>query len=130
MDPKTLRYSKTHEWVHVDGDICTIGLTQFAVEQLTDIIFIDLPDVADPVISGDSFGEVESVKAVNDIYSPISGDITEVNKKLESEPGLISADPYGKGWLIKVRVSRNQTFDHLLTAEQYAEQIKTEGEAH
>jgi glycine cleavage system H protein len=130
MDPQTLRYSKTHEWVHQDGDICIIGLTKYAVEQLTDIIFIDLPDVGDPVISGDSFGEVESVKAVNDIYSPVSGDITEVNKKLESEPGLISADPYGKGWLIKVRISRSQTLDHLMTPEQYAEQIKTEGEAH
>lgn len=126
MDPKTLRFSKTHEWAHLDGDICTIGLSQFAVEQLTDIIFIDLPDVSDPVLTGESFGEVESVKAVNDIYSPVSGDIIEVNKKLESEPGLVSQDPYGKGWLIKVRVSSKQTLDHLLTAVKYAEQIQSE----
>jgi len=126
MDPSKLRYSKTHEWVHLDGDICTIGLTQYAVEQLTDIIFIDLPDVNDPVLTGDSFGEVESVKAVNDIYSPVTGDITDVNKKLESEPGLVSKDPYGKGWLIKVRVSSKQSLDQLMTAEQYAAQIKSE----
>ncbi len=126
MDPKKLRYSKSHEWVLLEGDVCTIGLTKFAVEQLTDIIFIDLPDVADPVLTGESFGEVESVKAVNDIYSPVSGDIIEVNKKLESEPGLISQDPFGKGWLIKVRVGSKQTLDHLMTAEQYEQQIKSE----
>lgn len=126
MDPNKLRYSKTHEWVHLDGDICTIGLTQYAVEQLTDIIFIDLPDVNDPVLTGESFGEVESVKAVNDIYSPVGGDITDVNKKLESEPGLVSKDPYGKGWLIKVRVGSKQSLDHLMTAEQYAAQIQSE----
>src|SRR6516162_1651134 len=103
MDPKTLRYAKTHEWAHLDGDVCTVGLTQFAVDQLTDIIYIDMPDVEDPVIAGDSFGEIESVKAVSDLYAPVSGDIVEVNEKLINDPTLVSGDPYGKGWLIKVK---------------------------
>lgn len=126
MDPKTLRYSKTHEWAHLEGDVCTIGLTKFAVDQLTDIIYIDLPDVDDPVSAGDSFGEIESVKAVSDMYSPVNGDITAVNEKLETDPTLISNDPYNKGWLIKVNVEKGTTLDHLMTLQQYEEQIAAE----
>src|SRR5215469_11610673 len=107
MDPKTLRYAKTHEWAHLEGDVCTVGLTQFAVEQLTDVIYIDMPDVDDPVIAGDSFGEIESVKAVSDLYAPVTGDITEVNDKLVNDPAMISQDPYGKGWLVKIKVPKN-----------------------
>jgi glycine cleavage system H protein len=126
MDPKTLRYAKTHEWAYLEGDVCTIGLTKFAVDQLTDIIYIDLPDVDDPVTAGDSFGEIESVKAVSDLYSPVSGDISAVNEKLETDPALISSDPYGKGWLIKVKVEKDTTLDHLMTLQQYEEQIASE----
>ena len=126
MDPKTLRYAKTHEWAYLEGDICTIGLTKFAVDQLTDIIYIDLPDVDDPATAGDSFGEIESVKAVSDMYSPVSGDITAVNEKLETDPTLISNDPYDKGWLIKVNVEKGTTLDHLMTLQQYEEQIASE----
>ena len=78
MDPQKLRYAKTHEWASLEGDVCTIGLTQFAVDQLTDIIYIDMPDLDDPAIQGDSFGEIESVKAVSDLYSPVNGDIVAV----------------------------------------------------
>lgn len=126
MDPKTLRYAKTHEWASLEGDICTIGLTQFAVEQLTDIIYIDMPDIDDPVASGDSFGEIESVKAVSDLYSPVTGDITAVNEKLESDPTLISQEPFGKGWLIKVKVPKGTTLDHLMSYDQYQQQIASE----
>jgi glycine cleavage system H protein len=126
MDPKTLRYAKTHEWAHLDGDVCTVGLTQFAVDQLTDIIYIDMPDVEDPVIAGDSFGEIESVKAVSDLYAPVSGDIVEVNEKLINDPTLVSGDPYGKGWLIKVKVEKGTSLDHLMTLEQYQQQIASE----
>jgi glycine cleavage system H protein len=126
MDPKSLRYSKTHEWAYLTGDICTIGLTQFAVDQLTDIIYIDLPEVDDPVTVGESFGEIESVKAVSDLYSPVSGDVSAVNEKLETDPTLISSDPYGKGWLIKVKVEKGATLDHLMTLEQYEAQIASE----
>src|SRR6516225_4790667 len=103
MDPKTLRYSKTHEWAFLEGEICTVGLTQFAVDQLTDVIYIDMPDVGDPTVAGDSFGEIESVKAVSDLYAPISGEVSEVNEKLVNDPTIISGDPYGKGWLIKLK---------------------------
>jgi len=126
MDPKTLRYAKTHEWAHLEGDICTVGLTQFAVEQLTDIIYIDLPDLDDPVQAGDSFGEIESVKAVSDLYAPVSGDVVEVNNKLENDPTLVSKDPYGKGWVIKVKVDKGTTLDHLMTLEKYQKQIAEE----
>jgi glycine cleavage system H protein len=126
MDPKTLRYSKSHEWASLEGDVCTVGLTQFAVEQLTDIIYIDMPDLDDPVSIGDSFGEIESVKAVSDLYSPITGDIVAVNEKLETDPTLISSDPFGKGWLIKVKVEKGVGLDHLMTYEQYEKQIASE----
>jgi glycine cleavage system H protein len=126
MDPKTLRYAKTHEWAHLEGDVCTVGLTQFAVDQLTDIIYIDMPDVEDPVIAGDSFGEIESVKAVSDLYAPVTGDVLAVNEKLETDPTLISSDPYGKGWVIKIKVEKGANLDHLMTLEQYQQQIASE----
>ena len=106
MDPQKLRYAKTHEWASLEGDVCTVGLTKFAVDQLTDIIYIDLPDVDDPPSAGDSFGEIESVKAVSDLYAPVDGEVIAVNEKLQNDPTLVSKDPYGKGWLIKVKVER------------------------
>jgi glycine cleavage system H protein len=127
MDPSKLRYAKSHEWASLDGEVCTVGLTKFAVEQLTDVIYIDLPDVGDPTIAGDSFGEIESVKAVSDIYAPIGGEVLEVNKKLDNDPTLVSKDPYGKGWLIKIKIDKGATLDHLMTAEQYEKQIASEG---
>src|SRR5580704_11198853 len=123
MDPKTLRYGKTHEWAMQQGDVVTIGITQFAVEQLTDVIYIDLPDVGDPTATGDSFGEIESVKAVSDLYSPVTGEVIETNKKLESDPTLVSKFPYDQGWLVKIRVPAGSTLDHLMTLEQYQAQI-------
>jgi glycine cleavage system H protein len=126
MDPKKLRYSKTHEWAYLDGDICTIGLTQFAVDQLTDVIYVDLPDVDDPIVAGDSFGEIESVKAVSDLYSPVGGEVSAVNEKLQTDPTIISKDPYDKGWLIKVKVDKGTTLDQLMTLEQYQKQIASE----
>jgi glycine cleavage system H protein len=126
MDPQQLRYAKTHEWAHLDGDVCTIGLTQFAVDQLTDVIYIDLPDVGDPTLLGDSFGEVESVKAVSDLYSPVNGEVIEVNQKLQNDPTIISKDPYGKGWMLKIRVDKGTSLDHLMTLTQYQKQIASE----
>jgi glycine cleavage system H protein len=126
MDPQKLRYSKTHEWASLDGDVCTVGLTKFAVEQLTDVIYIELPDVGDPTTNGDSFGEIESVKSVNDLYAPVSGEVTAVNIALEDDPTLVSKDPYGAGWLVKIHVESGATLDHLLTPEQYQQQIASE----
>jgi glycine cleavage system H protein len=126
MDPKKLRYAKTHEWASLDSDQCTIGITKFAVEQLTDIVYIELPDVGDNVFAEDSFGEIESVKAVSDIYSPVDGEVAAVNEKLLNDPTIVTGDPYGKGWLIKVKVEPGTTLDHLMTLEQYEKQIASE----
>ena len=127
MDPKTLRYAKSHEWASLEGDVCTIGLTKFAVDQLTDIIYIDMPDIDDPVATGESFGEIESVKAVSELYSPVNGEVIAVNDKLENDPSIVSNDPYGKGWMIKIKVEPGSTLDHLLTLEKYEKQIASEG---
>jgi glycine cleavage system H protein len=126
MDPKTLRYSKTHEWAYLDGNLCVVGLTQFAVDQLTDIIYIELPDLDDGVTAGDSFGEIESVKAVSDLYSPVNGDVVAVNEDLKNDPTLISKDPYVKGWLMKVKVGKDVNLNHLMTYDQYQKQIASE----
>ncbi len=126
MDPKTLRYAKTHEWASLDGDECTVGITKFAVEQLTDIVYIELPDPRDNVFAGESFGEIESVKAVSDLYSPVNGEVVAVNEKLLDDPTKATADPYGKGWMIKIKVEPGTTLDHLMTLEQYEKQIASE----
>jgi glycine cleavage system H protein len=126
MDPKKLRYAKTHEWANLEGNICTIGLTKFAVEQLTDVVYLDLPDVGDHVFEGESFGEVESVKAVSDLYSPVNGEVAAVNDKLINDPAAVASDSYGEGWLIKIKVEPGTTLDHLMTLDQYEKQIASE----
>jgi glycine cleavage system H protein len=126
MDPKKLRYAPTHEWAHLEGDTCTIGITQHAVEQLTDVVYIELPDVGDHVFVGDDFGEIESVKSVNDLYSPINGEVIAVNKKLEDDPTLVNKDPYGEGWMIKVKIEPNQNLDKMLSLADYEKQIAAE----
>src|SRR5919109_4793533 len=100
MNPKSLRYATTHEWASLEGDVCTVGISQFAVDQLTDVVYVELPEVGDHVFAGESFGEIESVKAVSDLYAPVNGEVTEINEALLDDPAAISKDPYGKGWLI------------------------------
>ena len=126
MDPKTLRYSPTHEWARLDGDMCTIGITKFATEQLTDIVYIELPDVGDHLFIGEDFGEIESVKSVNDLYAPCNGEVMEVNTKLEDDPAIISKDPYGAGWMLKIKVEPGTNLDKMMTLEQYEKQIASE----
>ena len=126
MDPKKLRYAKTHEWASLEGDVCTVGITQFAVDQLTDVIYIELPDVGDNTFAGDSFGEIESVKAVSDLYAPVSGEVIESNEKLLEDPTLIAKNPYTEGWMIKIKVEPGTTLDHLMTPQQYEKQIASE----
>ncbi len=126
MDPKNLRFATTHEWASISGDTCTLGISKFAVDQLTDIVYIELPEVGDHVFQGESFGEIESVKAVSDLYSPVNGEVTEINEKLVDDPTRIAADPYGKGWMVKIKVEPGAKLDHLLTLEQYETQIASE----
>lgn len=127
MDPKKLRFAPTHEWAHLEGGTCTIGITQFAVEQLTDVVYIELPDVGDNVFAGDSFGEIESVKAVSDLYSPVDGEVIEINTPLVNDPTPVSKDPYGKGWMVKIKVEPGANLDKLMTLEQYQKQIASGG---
>ena len=127
MDPKHLRFAPSHEWASLDGDTCTVGITKFAVEQLTDVVYIELPDVGDHTFAGEGFGEIESVKAVSDLYAPVDGEVIAVNEKLLNDPTAVSTDPYGAGWMAKIKVEPKTTLDHLLTLEQYEKQIASEG---
>jgi len=127
MDPKNLRYAVTHEWASLEGGTCTIGITKFAVEQLTDVVYIEMPDVGDHVFAGESFGEIESVKAVSELYSPVNGEVIAVNDKLENDPSIVSSDPYGKGWMVKIKCEAGAKLDHMMTLEKYEKQIASEG---
>jgi glycine cleavage system H protein len=126
MDPTTLRYAESHEWASLAGDIAIIGITQFAVEQLTDLVFVELPKVGRKLQAREPFGEIESVKAVSDLYAPVAGEVTAVNEVVKADAMKIASDPYGAGWLIKVRVPPGTTLDHLMTLDQYQKQIAEE----
>ena len=127
MDLSKLKYSPTHEWALLEGDTCTVGITSFAAEQLQDITYLKLPKVDDAVKQEGSFGEVETVKAVSDIYAPVAGTISAVNDKLVDNPETIKNDPFGEGWLIKIRLQSGASTAHLLSYEQYQKQIESSG---
>ena len=127
MDLSKLKYSQTHEWALLDGDTCTVGISNFAAEQLQDITYLKLPKVGDTVKQEGSFGEVETVKAVSDIYAPVAGTISAVNDKLVENPETIKNDPFGEGWLIKIRMQPGASTSHLLSYEQYKKQIESSG---
>ncbi|WP_018133212.1 glycine cleavage system protein GcvH [Effusibacillus pohliae] len=122
--PQELKYSKEHEWVRVEGDKAYIGITDFAQSELGDIVFVELPEVGDEVVQNSTFGTVESVKTVSDLYAPVSGKIIEVNTALADSPEKVNESPYGDGWMLVVEMKDPGELDHLLTAEQYAEIIK------
>jgi glycine cleavage system H protein len=128
MDPTTLKYAPTHEWVHLDGDVATLGISKFAVDQLTDLIVIELPKVGATLTPGKPFGEVESVKAVSDLYSPVGGEVVEVNEAVGKDVQILAEDPYTKGWLVKVKVADTSPIAALLDHEAY--QAKVADEAH
>jgi glycine cleavage system H protein len=121
--PKDRRFLATHEWHKLDGDIVTIGLTQFAVDELTDITFVTFPKVGQIFTAGQRFGEIESVKATSDLYTGVGGSITEINAELTGNPGLVNTDPYGKGWLVRVKTSKPDEFNQLLAADAYLKKI-------
>lgn len=124
-DPASLRYAKTHEWVVLDGEEATIGITDFAVKQLTDLVYIDLPAVGSQLTQGDTFGEVESVKAVSDLYAPVSGEVIAANDSLADNLGVLSEDAFGAGWLVKVRCS-DSNLSHLMDADAYHQHCRSE----
>ncbi|MFL5679181.1 MAG: glycine cleavage system protein GcvH [Chloroflexota bacterium] len=119
MIPSDLRYTKDHEWVRVDGDEATIGITEYAASQLGDIVFVELPEAGRSVDQFATFGVVESVKAVSDLFAPLSGEVVEANAALTSEPELVNKEPYGAGWMLRVRVGDRAQLDELLDAAAY-----------
>ncbi|MCO5232426.1 MAG: glycine cleavage system protein GcvH [Chitinophagales bacterium] len=117
--PTNLKYSKEHEWVRIEGDIAIIGITDFAQGELGDIVFVDIDTEGETMDAGDIFGTVEAVKTVSDLFLPLSGEILELNEKLEDEPELVNTDPFGEGWMIKLKISDSSELDNLLNADEY-----------
>jgi glycine cleavage system H protein len=124
MAPQDLRYTKEHEWVRVEGDVATIGITDYAAHQLGDIVFVELPDLGREVTQFGPIGVVESVKAVSDLFSPIGGKVVETNSELSARPELVNGDPFGDGWMLRVRVADMAQFDALLDQAAYDELTK------
>ncbi len=121
--PEELKYTSEHEWIAVNGDIATIGITDYAQSELGDIVFVELPNVGDATTQMQPFGTIEAVKAVSDLYAPLTGEVTEVNSLLEEQPELINSQPYGDGWIIKLKIGAESETGQLLAVEEYRAQI-------
>ena len=126
--PDDLHYSKDHEWVRVDGNVALIGITDYAQDSLGDVVYVELPKVGDDFAANESFGSVESVKAVSEVFSPVSGEIVGLNETLADAPEKVNQDPYGEGWMIRVQMSNSGEVDSLLTAAEYEDFTKAETE--
>jgi glycine cleavage system H protein len=126
VNPPDLRYTRSHEWVRIDGDTGTVGITDHAQKELGEIVYLELPEVGHVYNAEDEFGTVESVKAVSELFVPVSGEVVEVNKQAVSEPGIVNDDPFGDGWLIKVKLSSDAEADGLLSSEQYSAYLEEE----
>ncbi len=125
--PNDRVYSEEHEWVVVEGDTAVVGISHFAQDQLGEVVYVDLPSVGDTLVAGDTFGEIESVKSVSELYAPVSGEVIEVNDALADAPETVNADPHGDGWMIKVRMEDPAEVDTLMSAEEYDEFV-TQGQ--
>jgi glycine cleavage system H protein len=126
--PEDLHYSKDHEWVRVEGDAGTIGITDHAQHSLGDVVYVELPKVGEKFGAHEAFGSVESVKAVSELFSPVGGEVTEVNETLNDEPEKVNSDPYGGAWMIKVRINDRGEVDKLMNAAEYEDYVKAEAE--
>jgi glycine cleavage system H protein len=124
--PEDLKYLDSHEYVRLEGEIATIGISAFAVDQLGDIVFVEVPEIGAAVTKGETFGTVESVKAVEDLYAPVSGTVIEANASVLDAPEQLAADPYGEGWLLKVRIHEPENLDDTLSAQEYQAQVEGE----
>jgi glycine cleavage system H protein len=125
--PEDSRYAKTHEYVHVEDDnIATVGITDYAQKELGDVVFVELPPVGSQIEAANELGSIESVKAVSDLFAPITGEVVEVNEALRDKPDLVNTDPYNDGWMIRVRMADPSEVDELMSAEEYEEYIETE----
>ncbi|MGQ9559305.1 MAG: glycine cleavage system protein GcvH [Candidatus Oleimicrobiaceae bacterium] len=121
--PKELLYTKEHEWIRVDGDIATVGITAYAAGELGDVVFVELPAVGAQTKQMEPFGTIEAVKAVSDLFAPVSGQVVEVNETLSDKPEVVNSDPYGEGWMIKVKMADKEELNNLLSPEAYQAQI-------
>jgi glycine cleavage system H protein len=126
MYPEDLRYSKDHEWIRVDGDQGRVGITDYAQNQLGDVVFLELPEVGRTLTAGEEFGTIESVKAVSELFSPVAGEVVEVNSDLTSKPELVNEDPHGEAWLMVVRITDPATVEALMDAEAYKAFVESE----
>jgi glycine cleavage system H protein len=126
--PKDLKYTQEHEWIRIDGKKAVVGITEFAQEQLGDIVFVELPEVGSEIEQENPFGVVESVKTVSDLYAPVSGKVTAVNKDLETNPEKVNSEPYGEGWVVEIELSNEKDIESLLDADAYTEQCQKETE--
>jgi glycine cleavage system H protein len=126
MVPKNLRYAETHEWASLEGDVVTVGITKFAVDQLTDLVFVEMKKAGKTVAAKEAVGQVESVKSVNDIYAPVAGEIIAKNDAIEKDTAIVTEDPFGKGWMVKIKMTSKADYDKLLTPEQYEAQIASQ----
>ena len=126
--PEDLHYSKDHEWIRVEGEVGTVGITDHAQHSLGDVVYVELPKVGDKFMAHESFGNVESVKAVSELFCPVSGEITEVNDALQDEPEKVNTDPYGAAWMIKIRIEDKGAVDKLMSAAEYEDYVKVEAE--
>lgn len=121
--PGNLKYTKEHEWVKIEGDVATVGITDFAQGELGDVVFVEIETQGETMDSGETLGTIEAVKTVSDIFMPVSGEITEVNEKLEEKPEIVNSDPYGEGWMVKIKMSDASEADNLMSADDYKELI-------
>lgn len=126
MTPEDNRYAKSHEYVHVEGGIATVGITDYAQKELGDVVFVELPQVGSQVEANEEFGNIESVKAASELFAPVTGEVVEVNEELASRPELVNSDPFGDGWMMKVKLSNPEELDVLMTAEEYEEYVEKE----
>jgi glycine cleavage system H protein len=127
MDRANLKFTRSHEWLRLDGFTATVGITDFAVEALTDLVFVELPELGTVLAAGEIFGEVESVKAVSDLYAPVSGKVIEINTSLPDDLDALSEDPFGRGWMIKLAITDTSAADHLLDEAGYQDHCQSAG---
>jgi len=127
MTPEDSRYAKSHEYIHVEGEVGTIGITDYAQKELGDVVFVELPQVGTQLEAGDELGSIESVKAVSELFAPVGGEVVEVNERLTEKPELVNTDPYGDGWMVRIKLADASEVEELLmTAEEYDEYVETE----
>jgi glycine cleavage system H protein len=127
MTPEDNRYARSHEYIHLEGeDAGIVGITDYAQKELGDVVYVDLPRIGAQVEVGDQFGSIESVKAVSELFAPVSGEVVEINEVLADKPDLVNTDPYGDGWMIRIKVSDPTEIEELMTAEDYEDYVKTE----